>query len=146
MNLGTSPPVLIYQAARTFNHLPSGTFNSPSIMYLVPKIVSSSTATSLSDACCFSARASASHRSRSNPNCIKKEALLLPARWVVESKYLVILLSGIFAFSTFGSFIVPSHVSCSSAASSAPSALPAFSCRLSSIMAISLCVRPSGSR
>jgi hypothetical protein len=36
-------------------------------MYLVPKIVFSSKATSLPDACCFSARASASHRSGVNP-------------------------------------------------------------------------------
>ena len=64
-NLGTSPSVLIYQAERIFSNLPSGAFNGPSTMYLVPKIVFSSRATSLSDACCFSARASASHRSRS---------------------------------------------------------------------------------
>lgn len=119
-NLGMSPPVLIYQAARTFNHLPSGPFNSPSMMYLAPNIVFSSTATSLSDACCFRARASASHRSRSNPNCMKNEALLLPARCVVESKYLVILLSGISAFSTFGSLIVPSYGFCSCGSNGIP--------------------------
>jgi len=39
MNRGMSPSVLIYQAARIFNHLPSGAFNRPSTMYLVPEIV-----------------------------------------------------------------------------------------------------------
>src|SRR3989338_7310531 len=49
---------------------------------------------------------------------------------------------GTSAFSTFGSFIVPSHVSCSTAASSATSRLTALSSKLSSIMAISSRVRP----
>jgi hypothetical protein len=53
----------------------------------------------------------------------------LPALWVVESRYLTTLASGTSAFSTSGSFIVPSHVSCSSAGSSVPFVLPAFSCR-----------------
>ena len=143
MNLGESPSSSINHALRTFNHVPSGAFKGPSITYRVPKVVFSSRAISLSIACCFKAAASSSHRSGSNPNSIKKDALLLPARWVVESRYLTTLASGTSAFSTSGSFMVPSYVSCSSAGSSAPSALPDFSCRLSSIMAISSRVRRS---
>lgn len=105
MNLGGPPSLSINHALRIFNHVPLGAFKSPSITYRVPKVVFSSRVTSLSIACCFKASASSSHRSGPNPNSIKKEALLLPARWVVESKYLTTLASGISAFSTYGSFI-----------------------------------------
>jgi hypothetical protein len=74
--------------------------------YRVPNIVCTSRVISLSFACCFKALASSSHRDESNPNCTKKEALLLPARWVVERRYLTILASLISALSTSGSFIL----------------------------------------
>jgi hypothetical protein len=106
MNLGTSPSSSINQAVRTFNRLPSGAVKGPSMTYRVPKMVLSSIVMSLSFACCFRAPASSSQRDESNPNCMKKEALLLPARWVVERRYLTILASLISALSASGSLIL----------------------------------------
>ena len=106
MNLGTSPSSSINQAVRTFNRLPSAAVKRPSMTYRVPNIVRTSRVISLSFACCFKALASSSHRDESNPNCMKKEALLLPARWVVERRYLTIFVSLISALSTSGSFML----------------------------------------
>src|SRR3972149_4830610 len=73
MNLGESPSFSINHALRTFNHVPSGAFKSPSITYRLPKLVLSSRAISLSIACCFKAAASFSPRPGATPNSTKKD-------------------------------------------------------------------------